>query len=83
MQEHSDFNKPTTHQGDLTKLPKALAPLVERPQWAVWRWTQPAERPLAEAAVSGAGSAAPCQHQGSQHLERLRHCAGDGAGREG
>ena len=33
-------NKPTTHQGDLTKLPRALAPLVERPQWAVWRWTQ-------------------------------------------
>ena len=26
-------NKPTTHQGDLTKLPRALAPLVERPQW--------------------------------------------------
>ena len=33
-------NKPTTHQGDLTKLPRALAPLIERPQWAVWRWTQ-------------------------------------------
>ena len=31
--------KPITHQGDLAKLPKALAPLVERPQWAVWRWT--------------------------------------------
>ena len=40
MQEHSDFNKPTTHQGDLTKLPKALAPLIERPQWVVWRWTR-------------------------------------------
>jgi hypothetical protein len=24
----------------LSKLPRALAPLVERPQWAVWRWTQ-------------------------------------------
>ena len=35
-------NKPTTHQGDLTKLPRALAPLVERPQWCVWRWTQQA-----------------------------------------
>ena len=33
-------NKPTTHQGDLTKLPRALAPLIDRPQWAVWRWTQ-------------------------------------------
>jgi AAA domain len=33
-------NKPTTVQRDLSKLPRALAPLVERPQWAVWRWTQ-------------------------------------------
>jgi hypothetical protein len=32
--------RPTTHQGDLAKLPRALAPLIERPQWAVWRWTQ-------------------------------------------
>jgi hypothetical protein len=33
-------NKPTTHQKDLAKLPRALAPLIKRPQWAVWRWTQ-------------------------------------------
>ena len=26
--------KPTTHQADLAKLPRALAPLIERPQWA-------------------------------------------------
>jgi hypothetical protein len=32
--------KPTTHQGNLARLPRALAPLVERPQWAIWRWTQ-------------------------------------------
>jgi hypothetical protein len=32
--------KPTTHQGDLAKLPRALMPLIERPQWAVWRWTR-------------------------------------------
>jgi hypothetical protein len=32
--------KPTIHQRDLAKLPRALAPLIERPQWAVWRWTQ-------------------------------------------
>jgi AAA domain len=32
--------KPITHQGDLSKPPKALAPLIARPQWAVWRWTQ-------------------------------------------
>lgn len=31
--------KPTTHQGDLAKLPLALAPLVERPQWCIWCWT--------------------------------------------
>jgi hypothetical protein len=38
VQEHSN-DKPTTHQRDLTKLPRALAPLIERPQWAVWKWT--------------------------------------------
>jgi hypothetical protein len=32
--------KPITHQGNLAKLPKVLAPLIARPQWAVWRWTQ-------------------------------------------
>jgi AAA domain len=32
--------RPTTHQADLAKLPRALAPLLERPQWAIWRWTQ-------------------------------------------
>src|SRR5262245_48676653 len=32
--------KPTTYQRNLAKLPPALAPLIERKQWAVWRWTQ-------------------------------------------
>ncbi len=32
--------RPTIHQRDLAKLPRALAPLIERPQWGVWRWTQ-------------------------------------------
>ena len=32
--------KPTTYQANLAKLPRALAPLIGRPQWAVWRWTQ-------------------------------------------
>jgi primase-polymerase (primpol)-like protein len=32
--------KPITHQENLAKLPRALVPLIERPQWAVWRWTQ-------------------------------------------
>src|SRR5262245_57696639 len=32
--------KPNTHQRNLAKLPPALAPLIERTQWCVWRWTQ-------------------------------------------
>ena len=36
----SAVERPHTHQADLAKLPRALAPLIERPQWAVWRWTQ-------------------------------------------
>jgi AAA domain len=36
----SSNSKPITQQRDLAKLPRALAPLLERPQWAVWRWTQ-------------------------------------------
>ena len=32
--------KPLTRQGDLAKLPRAPVPLIERPQWCVWRWTQ-------------------------------------------
>jgi hypothetical protein len=30
--------KPTTHQADLAKLPRALKPLLGLPQWGVWRW---------------------------------------------
>ena len=40
MDTDTNVAKPTTHQGNLAKLPRALAPLIERPQWAVWRWTQ-------------------------------------------
>ena len=36
----NNSGKPTTAQGNLAKLPRALAPLIERPQWTVWRWTQ-------------------------------------------
>jgi AAA domain-containing protein len=36
---HSEV-KPITVQRDLAKLPPALLPLIERPQWCVWRWTQ-------------------------------------------
>ena len=32
--------KPAVYQADLVKLPRALAPLIGRPQWAIWRWTQ-------------------------------------------
>jgi hypothetical protein len=40
MTTSSNGSKPNTQQGNLTKLPRALAPLIERPQWAVWRWMQ-------------------------------------------
>jgi primase-polymerase (primpol)-like protein len=33
--------KPTTHQGNLAKLPSSpLVLLTERDQWCVWNWTQ-------------------------------------------
>jgi hypothetical protein len=37
---NNNNNRPVTYQRDLAKLPQALAPLIERPRWAVWRWTQ-------------------------------------------
>jgi hypothetical protein len=40
VDDTNKHNKPITHQRDLAKLPRALAPLIERPQWAVWRWTR-------------------------------------------
>jgi len=40
MENPNNTSKPTTHQRDLAKLPRALAPLIERPQWCIWRWTQ-------------------------------------------
>jgi hypothetical protein len=37
----SDTNtKPNTIQRNLAKLPQALAPLIERPQWCIWNWIQ-------------------------------------------
>jgi hypothetical protein len=38
VSQRSDV-KPNTVQRDLAKLPPALAPLIERPQWCVWKWT--------------------------------------------
>ena len=40
VMENTCNTKPITYQRNLAKLPKALAPLIERKQWAVWRWTQ-------------------------------------------
>ena len=40
MENPNKTNKPITYQRDLAKLPRALAPLKERSQWCVWRWTQ-------------------------------------------
>src|SRR5215469_13953216 len=41
--ENTSNAKPITYQRNLAKLPKALAPLIERKQWAVWRLTQKPE----------------------------------------
>src|SRR5215510_11977962 len=38
--ENTCNTKPITYQRNLAKLPRALAPLIERRQWAVWRWTR-------------------------------------------
>jgi hypothetical protein len=35
-----DGDRPITIRGKLAKLPAALAPLVARPQWCVWKWTK-------------------------------------------
>jgi hypothetical protein len=37
-----DGDTPITYQGDLAKLPAALAPLLARPQWCVWKWSRTA-----------------------------------------
>ena len=34
------MKKPKTYQQKFSKLPGALAPLIERPQWCVWLWIQ-------------------------------------------
>jgi primase-polymerase (primpol)-like protein len=39
QEQHSNCAKPITHQRDLAKLPRALAPLTARPQWCIWWWT--------------------------------------------
>ena len=39
MSSDTTTAKPITHQADLAKLPRALAPLLARSQWAIWRWT--------------------------------------------
>ena len=36
--------KPTLYSGDLTNPPAALRPLLERPQWAIWRLTWDGKR---------------------------------------
>jgi hypothetical protein len=38
MSNDTNTPKPVTYQGNLAKLPRALAPLIARPQWAIWRW---------------------------------------------
>jgi len=73
----NNSGKPVTQQRDLAKLPRALAPLIERPQWGVWRWTQKpdgswqkppfmATRHLG-ATVSGAGTQHLCRDNAERH----------------
>ena len=64
MERHRD--KPITHQGDLAKLPRALAPLIERPQWAVWRWTQQADGSWQKPPFQATQPRTPRQHEGSR-----------------
>jgi hypothetical protein len=37
-------SKPKTFCGDLHHLPTALAPLVNRPHWVLWRWEKPKDK---------------------------------------
>jgi hypothetical protein len=43
MRDATDGKPPSTVQGNLAKLPPALAPLLELPQWCVWHWTRNAK----------------------------------------
>ena len=36
--------KPESVQGDLHRLPAALAPLVALPHWVCWRWERPKDK---------------------------------------
>ena len=54
--------KPTTYQADLAKLPRALAPLIDRPQWAIWRWTQQDNGRWQKPPFMATAAGAACQH---------------------
>ena len=75
------MTKPVTHQADLARLPRALAPLTEREQWAVWRWTQKPDGSWQKPPYQAARSAAARQHQQLRHLDRLRYRPSRGEGR--
>ena len=64
----SNNAKPATYQADLAKLPRALAPLIERPQWAIWRWTQQDNGRWQKPPFMATAAGAARQHQGSGHL---------------
>ena len=63
--------KPTTHQADLAKLPRALAPLLERPQWAIWRWTPKPGGGWQKPPFMATRAGATRQHNRSGHLVGL------------
>jgi hypothetical protein len=75
----NDVN-PNTVQRDLAKLPVALAPLIERSQFCVWRWIQKPDgswqKPPFMATQPG-----PRQYERSRYMDRLRHGISGGTGR--
>ena len=81
MSGDTNTAKPTTHQADLAKLPRALAPLLERPQWAIWRWTPKPGGGWQKPPFMATHPERHASVNGSQYLGRLRHRARRCAGR--
>jgi hypothetical protein len=46
-----DLMRPVMLTGDLRRLPPALAPLIKRPHWVLWRWARAAKTGSGQGAV--------------------------------
>jgi hypothetical protein len=64
--------KPTTHQADLAKLPRALKPLLGLPQWGRVPLGIETGRRLAEAAIPLVQSASQPEHERPRYMELIR-----------